>query len=518
MPTPASPKKKTAKPLRETPITIENVGGIHHAELTLRPGVNVLVGANGAGKTSALQAIRRAFGEKVPLEKRDGAIEGRITVPGLVVRIGKIVKATGETEMQVVDAGPVTRIIDPGIKGSEEAATASVRAFVELLQPPFDAASIATLAADEAIERDVVAEYSENAFATLADAAERTRLIAHRHARAAEAEAKAAAGVATAAEQAAAQALEQAGGEEALIDTPVAEAERAETEANTAWGAAKEGRRRRLALELQQNEIRATIGERPDPTRYDDDIRIRREAYAAAEERIRDLERQISHVKETMAATKADGTALVEAQAREVERAQKWDRQSAILAQTCEGPEESEVVALEIAATAATETRRAAVVSAQVRARLEQAEREKAKRDAANAHAEHLRDVATHVFDRMADLPGIAENAGRFAISVGRLYVRDEHGNLHDFETRQSSGQKVRAVLEVAASLYGEGAVVALEDRYWSDLDEERRMEFHKIAEENGLAVVTCMATSGELDVHHVGAGWPTTAAAEVLA
>ena len=36
--------------------------------------------------------------------------------------------------------------------------------------PPFDAASIATLAADEAIERDVVAEYSENAFATLADA------------------------------------------------------------------------------------------------------------------------------------------------------------------------------------------------------------------------------------------------------------------------------------------------------------------------------------------------------------
>ena len=512
--TTAAPKKKTRK---EVPVTIENVGGIHHAELVLRPGVNVLVGANGAGKTSAMQAIRRAFGEKVPIEKRDGAIEGRITVPGLVVKIGKIVKATGEAELQVMDAGPVTRIIDPGIKGSDEAATARVRALVELIQPPFDAASIETLAGDEAIARDVVAEYRENAFDNLADAAERTRLIAHRHARAAEAEAKAAAGVATAAEQAAAQALEQAGGEEALIEIPVAEAERAETEATTTLGAAKEARRRRLALELQQNEIRETLGERPDPTRYDDDIRIRRDAYEASQERIRDLERQIAQVREAMAATKADGTALVEAQTRETERAQKWDRQSTILAQIPEGPEETEVERLEMLATAATETRRAAVVSAQVRARIEQARVEKEKRDLANLQAEHLRGVATTVFDRMAELPGIAEKAGRFAISVGRLYVRDEHGNLHDFETRQSAGQKVRAVLDVAASLYGEGAVVALEDRYWSDLDEERRMEFHRIAEENGLAVVTCQATSGELDVHHVGADWPA-AAAEVRA
>ena len=109
---------------------------------------------------------------------------------------------------------------------------------------------------DEAIARDVVAEYRENAFDNLADAAERTRLIAHRHARAAEATAKAAAAVASAAEQAAADALERAGGEEAIIDTPVAEAERAETEATTKLGAAKEARRRRLALLLGRRFLR----------------------------------------------------------------------------------------------------------------------------------------------------------------------------------------------------------------------------------------------------------------------
>lgn len=506
------------KKVPDIPVTIDNVGGIHHAELVLKPGVNELVGANGAGKTSAMQAIRRAFGDKVPLEKRDGAIEGRITVPGLVVKIGKVVKATGEAELQIEDAGPVTRIIDPGIKGSDEAATARVRALVELLAPPFDATSISTLAGNAAIANDVLAEYGENAFDNLADAADRTRLIAHRHARTAETNAKAAAGVATAAEQAADQALERAGGEEGLIEIPVAEAERAETEATGALAVAKEARRRRLALELQQNEIRETLGERPDPDRFYEDIRIRREALTAAEDRIRDLERQISQVKETMAATRADGNALLERQKSEAERAARWDRQSSILAQVPEGPEEFEVERLEMEANRATETRRAAVVSAQVRNLLDLAKVAKLDRDVATERAEALRQIATTVYDRMAELPGIAERAGRLTVVVGRLHVKDPNGNLLDFELRQSEGQKIDAVLEVAASVYGEGAVIGLDDRYWLALDSAHRDLFAERAAAFGLRVITARPTAGSLAVNHIGAPVAAAEATAVLA
>lgn len=517
MTTAASPKT-TRKKVPDIPVTIDNVGGIHHAELLLKPGVNELVGANGAGKTSAMQAIRRAFGDKVPLEKRDGAIEGRITVPGLVVKIGKVVKATGEAEIEIEDAGPVTRIIDPGIKGTDEAATARVRALVELLAPPFDATSISTLAGNEAIANDVLAEYGENAFDNLADAADRTRLIAHRHARNAETAAKAAAGVATAAEQAADQALERAGGEEALIEIPVAEAERAETEATGALAVAKEARRRRLALEMQQNEIRETLGDRPDPARYDRDLQLRRDALASADDRIRNLEREIAQVRESMAGIRADGLALKEAQDREAERAAKWDRQSAILAQVPEGPEEFEVEALEIEANRATETRRAAVVSAQVRNLLEMAKTAKLDRDAATERAEALRQIATTVYDRMAELPGIAERAGRLTVIVGRLHVKDAAGNLLDFELRQSEGQKIDAVLEVAASIYGPGAVIGLDDRYWLALDAEHRQLFADRAAAFGLRVITARPTEGGLAVNHIGAPATATEATAVLA
>ena len=44
---------------------------------------------------------------------------------------------------------------------------------------------------------------------------------------------------------------------------------------------------------------------------------------------------------------------------------------------------------------------------------------------AAADNADKVRVIATTVFHRMAELPGLAERAGRFTISVGRLYVKE---------------------------------------------------------------------------------------------
>lgn len=488
----------------EIPISIENVGGIHRADLVLKPGVNELLGANGAGKTSAMQAIRRAFGEKVPVEKRDGAVEGRITAPGIVVKLGKVVKATGEAELELADAGPLTRIIDPGMKGSDEAATARIRALVELLSPAFDAESLRILAQDEEAVRALLAEYSENAFSTLSDAAERARLILHRHAREAEQKAKEAAATAAAAERNAADALERAGGEDALTDIPPAVAEQFETAARESAAIARHRAEQRVALERQQEEIRATLGVAPEPAKFEDDIHLRTAALEAHQARLDKLAAEAAKERELMAGVKADLAALVAARRGEEERLQQHRQQSEILARVVEGPTAEEVEKLDLAATAASEKRRAAVVSAAVRDLRARAEAEKKNREAADERAQALRDAATSVFDRLAELPGIAERSGRLTVIVGRLHVKLESGELVDYETRQSEGQKIDVALEVAAAIYGEGAVVAIDDRYWLALDDEHRRLFAERAAAHGLFVVTARPTEGALRVENL--------------
>lgn len=504
-----TPSKKRAP--REIPVAIDNVGGIHHADLLLKPGVNELLGGNGAGKTSAMQAIRRAFGEKIAVEKRDGAVEGRITAPGIVVKLGKVVKATGEAELELADAGPLTRIIDPGMKGSDEAATARVRALVELLSPEFDADTLRLLAVEEEATRSLLAEFSENAFATLSDAAERARLILHRHAREAEAKAKEAAATAIAAERNAADALEKAGGEAALTDLTPSAAEALEGAARNDAAVARHRHEQRTALERQQEEIRETLGAAPDPAKYDEDIHIRVAAIIAHQQRIDELMHQVAREREFMAGIKADHAALVVARRGEEELLAKHRQQAEILARVIEGPTEEEVEQLEMLASAASEARRAAVVSAQVKDLRTRAEIEKKNRDEADAKAQRLRETATTVFDRLADLPGIAERSGRLTVIVGRLHVKTATGDLLDFETRQSEGQKIDVALEVAAQVYGEGAVVAIDDRYWLALDDEHRRLFAERAAAHGLFVVTARPTEGALRVENLTPKAPLT-------
>ena len=61
---------------------ISNVNGVREAKITLKPGVTILSGKNGAGKTKAIEAITRAAGGKTKLEASDGVEEGSVRGPG----------------------------------------------------------------------------------------------------------------------------------------------------------------------------------------------------------------------------------------------------------------------------------------------------------------------------------------------------------------------------------------------------------------------------------------------------
>jgi len=512
----AAAKKAGGDPIE---ISIRDVGGVHEAKLVLRPGVNELGGKNGSGKTSSINAIRRAHGERVPLEPRDGAAQGVIEAPGVVVKIKRRVTETGDALCELADTGPVARAIDPGLKGSEEAAIARIRAVIEMLCPAFDAGVLEQLAADPAIAAEVLQEYREGAFVSLSEAAERVRLIAHRHARAAEATAAAAAGKRAAAETTAAAALERAGGDAALVDLSVAEAEAAETRAREAFGAARAARERRLALERQQEQIRATLGTPPDPSRYDQDLDARESALAAADQAIRELERKAAQLREQMAGIRADRDRLREMREREVERARAHQRQLAVLEQAVEGPTEAEVGELEMAAMAAQERRRAAAVSSEVRALRAAADQARAEHETAAARAEQLRDRAKSVYDRLSELPGIGERTKRLRIVAGRLHVVDDAGELHDFELRRSEGQRIDAILDVALEVFGPGSIVPIDGRWYAALDAEHRQRLAEAASQRGLYLLTEQATAGGLHVRHLPAeAAASTAAAEARA
>lgn len=498
--------KKTRAPI---PVSIENVGGIQRAQLELRPGtINVLVGANGGGKTTAANCIRRAAGERVALEVRDGAHLGTVELPGVKLQVKTSIRSTGVAEVELADTGPLSRLIDPGLKGDEERALARVRAMVELIRPDFTAAVVAELADREpGVTAAVEQELSEGAHPDLVDVAERVRRVAHQQARAAEATAAQAAGKATAAELTAKAALEKAGGEEALVETPVGDAERAERAAAEALGAARAARDRRLALERQQEEIRATLGEAPDPDRFATDVDVRERALAAHEERIRDHERKIAQERELLAGVRADLNRLKEAQASEADRLRRHQQQAAILAQPVTGPTEEELAAAEADAARATEARRAAAVSAEVRQLSATALAARDERDRIQARAERLREVATTVYDRLAMLPGIAEKAAPLTILAGRVHVIDGE-NVHDFESRRSAGQKVAAAFALAAKCYAaadpeRAPIVALDGHLWADLDPEAKAEAARAAADLGLAVLTEEPTTGPLAILH---------------
>lgn len=52
-------------------LSVENIGGIGHTEVSLKPGVNVLTGRNASNRTSFLQAIMAALGSDSPSLKGD---------------------------------------------------------------------------------------------------------------------------------------------------------------------------------------------------------------------------------------------------------------------------------------------------------------------------------------------------------------------------------------------------------------------------------------------------------------
>lgn len=483
-------------------VTVRNVGGVREATFVLQPGVNVLRGRNGSGKTSVMNAVARAYGARVPLEPRDGSGHGSVEVPGAKIAVKRVVKKTGEAELSLADPGPLAQLIDPQIDDPEKASAARLRALLEMTPLPVTEEHIRALAGDDEVADSVVQEFREGAVRDLLGAAERCRLTGHALKRDAEARADRMQGAVGAAQQRVTDSLERLGGEEAIIPLSAAEAEQAGHDAVRALEVARQSAAQRAQLEQQQEAARAAIGEVPDPAKFDADIDARQGALEAHEQRIADLTAKIAKERELMAGVRADLEALGRARAAEMNRLEQHREAARVLALPVSGSTPEEVDALELAVEQAKATFRAARLSDDVRAAREAAEAAEAEHRACQARAEDLRIAATTISERVGELLAELGLEGFTVSPEGRLAVLDEEGEAHDFATRRSEGQRIAAALRLAAVAYPH-QVVTLDSRYWTALDAEHRAEFARIAAEKDLYILTEEPAEGELRVEN---------------
>jgi len=494
---------------------ITNVAGVDHARLVLKPGVNILRAKNGGGKTSAINAITRAQGGTNDLERRDGTERGMVRGPGVTLRVGRVVRKTGTAELSLADVSPLARLIDPGLKDTDAAARARVKALTELLDVAVDEKAILALCdRDPELANWLTGELGPGADLTVA--AEVLRRHLHEVARGWEAEAEEHEGRAKAADERVAAALETLGGEDGLVTVLPDEAQAALVEASAGYFRHEADALARADTEKRQAEIRESLGERPDVEAAERLRSDARSAVADAHERVTELEAQLAQARQEHAIAVANHEAIEDRHRDAIDAARRWDEQRALLDREVTGPAMDELPALREQTIGAAEMQlEAARASAEYRAG--KSARDDACEAAAKAtqEAQRLRGIAANLPARLGDLLADAGATG-LTVSGGRLHAIVD-GMPVDFERRLSEGQKVRAAVEVAARVY-RGRVVPLAGEFWSSLDPEHRAEFARLAVEHGLFVITEEPATGDLRVDHVGeeVGEPATATGEV--
>jgi hypothetical protein len=490
---------------------VTNVGGVHEFKAVLRVGVNAAKGVNGAGKTTLIRAIRRASGENIPLERRDGAARGSVTGPGVVLSIGKVTRETGVCEVSIADCAPLSALIDPGIQDDEAAAKARLRALVEILSVGADDATVAALCPDPALRDWLAKDLADLATDDLMTAVKRVKGEAERRARIAEHQAEHLSAEASVASESAGKLLAALGGEAHVVATPPDEARQALQQAAAEYGRAVSACERREALEAQQAEIKATLGDRPDAGQHHERVESLAAELAGVDLQIADLDDQIRRLSEQRAAAKErreglsrERTVALDTAAESERAAEKWDRSQAILVERIEGPTREQLGEIKARLVdGAEQALEAAKLSAEYRDRRAEQHSATEESEAQAKEASRLRAFAATLPQRLGEILAAAGGEG-ITVVDGRLHAVADDGTLLDWQTRLSDGQRVYRALELAQVRWP-GQVVALDGDCWSRLDPEHRALVHRAAVERGIYLLTEEPADGELRVEHMG-------------
>jgi hypothetical protein len=119
--------------MQQRTVEISNIGPIKRAKFTLVPGMNVLKGPNGIGKTRALEAVSSLTHGQGQATPRDGATRGEAEGFGATLKVGRRVTHGGELDVVSIEGRfDLSHLVDPGIKANDAADAQRIKALVQL--------------------------------------------------------------------------------------------------------------------------------------------------------------------------------------------------------------------------------------------------------------------------------------------------------------------------------------------------------------------------------------------------
>lgn len=486
---------------RKQKVQLRNTGPIRAFDMDLGPGVWVLHGDNGVGKTHAISAVVKALGgePEIPLTATDGSTRGQVIINDIpILAITKLNRQTGKADVSLLSSSPLATLIDPGIADPVRAEGARLKALLQLVDCPVTDETLSTLVGGDAEAVAYLEGMPPGDVVTTADSIRRNMHLAKRHH---ENLAVMAGAEATAAKFDA---------PETLTDMPIADAQKASDDSLMNLQRLTGEASQRLARERERAEIEATLGERPDATAATTAAQTLQERFKEASARSQDLFQQIALLNQKYDAS-CDEVQELSGRvdmaidtADDVEgQAEAWDRRRAILDSEITGATEADV---EAAQTAVLERRTAlelARESEAYRRSLSTVAEAQKRQAAAQAKAEHFEGIALKVTSRLADVLASSGVDG-LTVDEGALSVVHPDGTVESF-SRLSLGEKTRVAADLVAKRSPEGTILPLSDRFWHALSDKNKAEVHQIFVERGITVITESADAGELRVEAFG-------------
>jgi len=471
-------------------IAIQNVGPIEHLNIPLAPGVVILRGRNGSGKSYGMKAVQAGIRGKGKLTPRDGTQKGYVEAFGVVVNVARSTRVVGEAEVLSLEGRfDLAQLVDPGLKDEAAADSRRIKSVVALSGVKLTAEDFVGLAADAGEFHNIVSASSkeETDPVTLAERIKRDfEGVARQHEENAK---KARAKVAAAREAIDGVDLR----EESDADTLADDLEAVSAEAARIAATIKE----RTAAIAERDHAKATIEntKRPDVEGTKAELEKARAAYKASIDDLKAAEdayreAKVKHTTAISALSAAEKVAdsaeqnvttydsLAEAANREIPpppTQQELDDANAEIAVARAAMEQGAVIrrAKEHAADAEEWQRKAAI---------------------AETTAERLREAGRGVENILSgaiEFPALKVRSGRLVT---------EHPTRGEIPyAEMSDGERWKIALDFAIDHVGESGLLVIGQEGWEGLDPDNRAMIANHAAKRGVTILTAESDAGEL-------------------
>lgn len=471
-------------------VAITNIGPIDNLSLTVPDaGIVVFQGANGAGKTTAIEAVEAALTGKGGLSVKDGSVNGKVEAFGVSLTVGRSTRRKGELEVHSLDGKlSLSELIDPGLKSPDAADAKRIKALVSLAGVLPSAELFKALLPDVGLFDSLITP-TTLASPDVITLAERFKRDVESEARRAEDQAENASGRAVGCRNAA------AGVEIVNIDTQTAQknfelAIRAEQDWTSRLKAANEYQTRvsaaRQALasippseqlaDVMENEATAKLNMEENAKA----IEVLRRNIAELEAASAGLRR---HYSQTIATRKN-----LESQRQQAE---VWEQ--ALLDTAIESPSGEELRDIQGSIEIARNQIQQAAVVERAKNQLADAESHLAECNRLRAKASQLREVAGNVDNVLSEIVG--KLGTKLRVEAGRLILTTGRGKtLFD---DLSAGERATIAVDIAIEVLGDSGVLTLAQEIWEGLDFPNRKKLSEHAVKRGVLILTAEATDG---------------------